>query len=539
MAPVTPPSRRVASAAWAERRPSTTTAATPAPMAASKAASQPSSISTRSTSEPTTPSTSRSSSRPPAPCRSASARSSASARAAVRWRASSASSADTWAASARLHGRLELGAARRQLGLQRRGRLLELVGLLGQQIGPHGGAGRPLLERADPRPERVHVLLLARGGAGHRLGARPAPGRWPGPARRRRAPRPSAPAAPSPRRRARPARPRSSARSGAPPASSSASAVISSLARRAASASSVETTSTSAAASRAATTPRPRSRSTPESPRARSTSPCTRPSALARSSSRREDSSAVVEVASASSCSRASCSSRLLVAAHGQVLRRRQPTGTQVGLLGPGEIPPHRQQLRRHAVVRAGRRRLPLEGPDLAPHLAHQVTQALEVLGRAGQPALGPLAAAPVLQDAGRLLDDGPPVLGPGVQHGVELALADDHVLLAADARVAQQLLDVEQPARGAVDGVLAVTGAEERPGDGDLGQVDGELARRVVDGERHLGPAQLGPRGGPGEDDVLHLGRAQRARALGAEHPGRRRRRRWTCRSRWGRPPR
>ena len=30
-----------------------------------------------------------------------------------------------------------------------------------------------------------------------------------------------------------------------------------------------------------------------------------------------------------------------------------------------------------------------------------------------------------------------PPVLGPGVEHGVDLALADDHVLLAADAGVA------------------------------------------------------------------------------------------------------
>ena len=89
------------------------------------------------------------------------------------------------------------------------------------------------------------------------------------------------------------------------------------------------------------------------------------------------------------------------------------------------------------------------------------------------------------------------------------------------DARVAEQLLDVEQPARRPVDGVLAVAGAEERPGDGDLGEVDRQLARRVVDGQRHLGPAQLGTRGGPGEDDVLHLRRAQRARALGAEHPG------------------
>ena len=80
----------------------------------------------------------------------------------------------------------------------------------------------------------------------------------------------------------------SSARSGAPPASSSDSAACRSACSRAPSASSVETTSSSAAASRAAATPRPRSRSTPERPHARSTSPWTRPRALARSSSRRD-----------------------------------------------------------------------------------------------------------------------------------------------------------------------------------------------------------------------------------------------------------
>ncbi len=130
-----------------------------------------------------------------------------------------------------------------------------------------------------------------------------------------------------------------------------------------------------------------------------------------------------------------------LVPAHGQVLRRRQATGAQVGLLGAGEIPAQRQQLRRHGVVRARRGRLPLQRPDLAPHLAYEVAQALQVLGRPGQPALGPLAAAPVLEHPGRLLNDGPAVLGTGVEHGVQLALADDHVLLAAHTRVARAAL--------------------------------------------------------------------------------------------------
>ena len=124
------------------------------------------------------------------------------------------------------------------------------------------------------------------------------------------------------------------------------------------------------------------------------------------------------------------------------------------------------------------------------------------------------------LQDPGRFLDDRPAVLGAGVEHRVELALADDHVLLAADARVGEQLLDVEQAARGAVDHVLRLTRAEQRAGDRDLGELDRQQPGGVVDRERHLGPAERRPVGGAGEDDVVHLAAAQRPRTLGAEHP-------------------
>jgi hypothetical protein len=93
-------------------------------------------------------------------------------------------------------------------------------------------------------------------------------------------------------------------------------------------------------------------------------------------------------------------------------------------------------------------------------------------------------------------------------------------VLLAADARVGQQFLDVEQPALHAVDGVLALAGAEQGAGDRHLAEVDGQDAGGVVDGEGHLGPAQRRPLLGAGEDDVVHLLAADRLRRLGAEHP-------------------
>ncbi len=96
----------------------------------------------------------------------------------------------------------------------------------------------------------------------------------------------------------------------------------------------------------------------------------------------------------------------------------------------------------------AGRLGLLLERSQLAAHLAQQVLQPDQAgLGRLEAP-LGALLAPAELEDAGRLLDDQAAVLGSGVEDGVEVALGDDHVLLAADAGVGQQLLDVEQAAR-------------------------------------------------------------------------------------------
>ncbi len=48
-----------------------------------------------------------------------------------------------------------------------------------------------------------------------------------------------------------------------------------------------------------------------------------------------------------------------------------------------------------------------------------------------------------------------------------------------------------------------------------------GQQVGRVVDRQRHLGPAQSRPVGGSGEDDVVHLAAAQRTRSLRAQHPG------------------
>ena len=164
---------------------------------------------------------------------------------------------------------------------------------------------------------------------------------------------------------------------------------------------------------------------------------------------------------------------------------------------------------------------LALQRRQLTADLAQEVVEAQEVALGGFEPPLGALTPLAELQDAGGFLDDRAPVLGPRVQHRVELALPHDHVLLTADAGVGEQLLDVEQSTRRTVDLVLGVAGAEQRAGDRHLAEFDGQQPGAVVDAQRHLGAPERGTIGRAGEDDVVHLAAAQRARALGAEHPG------------------
>ncbi len=194
--------------------------------------------------------------------------------------------------------------------------------------------------------------------------------------------------------------------------------------------------------------------------------------------------------------------------------------GPQAGQLAPGEEHPQRHQLGHEIAVAASRVCLAFERAELATHLPQQVLEPDEVGFGGGQPPFGLFLTPPVLEHAGRFLDDEPPVLGPGVEDGVDLALRHDDMLLATDAGVGQQLLHVEQPAVDPVDRVLAVTAAEQGPGDGDLGEDDREEPGRVVDGERDLGPAQRRPMGAAGEDHVVHLLAAHCAGRLRAEHP-------------------
>src|SRR3954452_5154049 len=101
---------------------------------------------------------------------------------------------------------------------------------------------------------------------------------------------------------------------------------------------------------------------------------------------------------------------------------------------------PDRAQLVDDAVVPAGGVGLLLQRTEPAAHLAEQVVQPQEVALRRLESPFGLLAPFAVLEDAGGLLDDRATVLRARVQDRVELALADDDVLLPADPAVREQL---------------------------------------------------------------------------------------------------
>ena len=164
---------------------------------------------------------------------------------------------------------------------------------------------------------------------------------------------------------------------------------------------------------------------------------------------------------------------------------------------------------------------LTLERTQLTANLAQQVLHAQQAGFGGIETALGLLFAPAVLQDAGGLFDDRAAIFGAGVEHCVDLTLAHDHMLLATNASVAEQLLHIEQAARNAVDGVFAFAGAEQRAANGDFGELDGQQPSGVVERENDLGATKSWPLRSTRKDDVVHLLAAHSTGRLCPENPG------------------
>ena len=165
--------------------------------------------------------------------------------------------------------------------------------------------------------------------------------------------------------------------------------------------------------------------------------------------------------------------------------------------------------------------RLILQGTDLQFQLGNFVVDADQVLLRPLQLPLGLFLPMAELGNAGGFLEDLPALAALGGQNLVDLALADDGVALSAHAGIHEQLGHILEADGLAVDIVFALAAAVVPAGNSNLALLHGgENMLRVVDHQRHLGKAHLGPLRRTAENNILHLGAAKALGALLAHDP-------------------
>ena len=119
------------------------------------------------------------------------------------------------------------------------------------------------------------------------------------------------------------------------------------------------------------------------------------------------------------------------------------------------------------------------EASRLGTQLVEQVADALEVRGRLEQVGLGLAPAALVLADAGRLLEQRAPLLGPQGERLVDHALADEEERVVGDVRVVEQVDEVAQPDPLAVEEVLVLARPVEPARQLHLAEVDAAAGGR------------------------------------------------------------
>ena len=91
---------------------------------------------------------------------------------------------------------------------------------------------------------------------------------------------------------------------------------------------------------------------------------------------------------------------------------------------------------------------------------------------------------------------------------------------LPADAQCSHEVLDVEQPARAAVDPVLGPALPLQTPRHLNLAGIDGHPALRIVEDQAYLGDGAGAATVRAGEYDVLHAAAPEVAGTLLSQHP-------------------
>ena len=168
-----------------------------------------------------------------------------------------------------------------------------------------------------------------------------------------------------------------------------------------------------------------------------------------------------------------------------------------------------------------GARGLPLQGGAGPVDLADDVGEAQEVRARLLHLQLGLPFPDLVLRDAGRLLDQAPPVLGLRREDQLDLLLLDDRIGTDAETRPEKEVLDVAQPALPSVQDVVALAVAGDAAGDRHLAAGVGPVVGAArLQGQHHLGHSDRLSPGGAVEDHVLHRRPAEALGRLLAEDP-------------------
>ncbi|OQB34958.1 MAG: hypothetical protein BWY09_02494 [Candidatus Hydrogenedentes bacterium ADurb.Bin179] len=124
------------------------------------------------------------------------------------------------------------------------------------------------------------------------------------------------------------------------------------------------------------------------------------------------------------------------------------------------------------------------------------------------------------LGDAAGLLEDFAAVLRAGAEDLVDPPLLHEGIGGGPDAGVHEEALDILEPAGGFIEEILALAGAEDTAGDGDLVEFGAEDGFAIGEGDVDLGHAEGFADIGAVEDTIFHLGAAEGAGAGFAQHP-------------------